>query len=133
MRLPMKILITGGTGVRDYIHVMDLAAGHVAALKVLARGDADSDVEPDVVPLLIANLGTSQGHSVLDVVNTFERVNGVKIAYQFVAHRAGDVPAYWADASYAERVLGWKATRSLADMCRDAWHWQRRNPEGLGG
>ena len=114
-----------GTGVRDYIHVMDLAKGHVAALKYLARRDAES--------LLIANLGTSQGHSVLDVVNTFERVNNVKIAHQFVARRPGDVPAYWADASYAERSLGWKATRSLDDMCRDAWNWQRLNPSGYAG
>ena len=114
-----------GTGVRDYIHVMDLAKGHVAALKYLARRDAES--------LLIANLGTSQGHSVLDVVNTFERVNNVKIAHQFVARRPGDVPAYWADASYAERSLGWKATRSLEDMCRDAWNWQRQNPSGYAG
>ncbi len=112
-----------GTGVRDYIHVMDLAEGHVAALRYLARADVD--------PLLIANLGTSRGHSVLDVVQTFERVNGVKIAHQFVARRPGDVPACWADASYAARVLGWKATRSLEDMCRDAWNWQRQNPEGF--
>ena len=113
-----------GTGVRDYIHVMDLAEGHVAALNYLARND--------VAPLLTANLGTSRGHSVLDVVKSFERVNGVTISHQFVARRPGDVPAYWADASYAERTLGWRATRSLDDMCRDAWNWQVNNPQGFG-
>ena len=111
-----------GTGERDYIHVMDLAEGHLAALRYF---DAD-----DAAPRLIANLGTSRGHSVLDVVNTFSRVNGMPIPHQFVARRPGDVPAYWADASFAERTLGWKATRSLEDMCRDSWNWQQQNPKG---
>ncbi|MFN5028541.1 MAG: UDP-glucose 4-epimerase GalE [Burkholderiales bacterium] len=111
-----------GTGERDYIHVMDLAEGHLAALRYLARTDAS--------PLMIANLGTSRGHSVLDVVNTFSRINGMPIPHQFVARRPGDVPAYWADASYAEKTLGWKTTRSLEDMCRDSWNWQKQNPTG---
>jgi UDP-glucose 4-epimerase len=114
-----------GTGERDYIHVMDLAQGHLAALGYFLR--------PAVSPLLIANLGTSRAHSVLDVVNTFVRVNGIPIPHQFVARRAGDVPAYWADASYAEHTLGWKATRSLEDMCRDSWNWQQKNPHGYSG
>jgi UDP-glucose 4-epimerase len=114
-----------GTGERDYIHVMDLAEGHLAALRYLVRSEA--------APLLIANLGTSRGHSVLDVVNTFSRVNGIPIPRQFVARRPGDVPAYWADATYAERTLGWRATRSLEDMCRDSWNWQKQNPQGYAG
>jgi len=111
-----------GTGVRDYIHVMDLAAGHLAALTYLARPGAEA--------MLAANLGSSRGHSVLEVVKTFERVNAVAIPHQFVDRRPGDVPAYWADASLAERVLGWRANRSLEDMCQDAWKWQRNNPDG---
>jgi UDP-glucose 4-epimerase len=114
-----------GTGERDYIHVMDLAEGHLAALRYLTRSDA--------APLMIANLGTSRGHSVLDMVNTFSRVNGVPIPHQFVARRPGDVPAYWADASYAEKTLGWKTTRSLEGMCRDSWNWQKQNPHGYRG
>jgi UDP-glucose 4-epimerase len=127
-RLPMLSIFghdyatADGTGERDYIHVMDLSEGHLAALRYLARDDA--------APLLIANLGTSRSHSVLDVVTTFSRVNDLPIPYQFVARRPGDVPAYWADASYAEHILGWKATRSLEDMCRDSWNWQKQNPQG---
>jgi UDP-glucose 4-epimerase len=127
-RLPMLSIFghdyatADGTGERDYIHVMDLSEGHLAALRYLARDDA--------APLLIANLGTSRSHSVLDVVTTFSRVNDLPIPYQFVARRPGDVSAYWADASYAEHTLGWKATRSLEDMCRDSWNWQKQNPQG---
>ncbi|MCA2999824.1 MAG: UDP-glucose 4-epimerase GalE [Rhodocyclaceae bacterium] len=114
-----------GTAERDYIHVMDLAEGHLAALHYLVRSDAPR--------LTIANLGTSRGHSVLDVVTTFARVNNTPIPYQFVARRPGDVPAYWADATRAEQTLGWKATRSLEDMCRDSWNWQTQNPTGYIG
>jgi UDP-glucose 4-epimerase len=127
-RLPMLSIFghdyatADGTGERDYIHVMDLSEGHLAALRYLGRDDA--------APLLIANLGTSRSHSVLDVVTTFSRVNDLPIPYQFVARRPGDVSAYWADASYAEHTLGWKATRSLEDMCRDSWNWQKQNPQG---
>lgn len=113
-----------GTGVRDYIHVMDLAEGHVAALKrleVSARAEA-----------LTVNLGTSNGSSVLEVVRAFESASGQKIPFEFAPRRPGDIASYYADASYAERELGWKAKRSLEDMCRDAWNWQKRNPHGLG-
>jgi UDP-glucose 4-epimerase len=111
-----------GTGVRDYIHVMDLAEGHVAALDHLemrAPGSA-----------FMCNLGSGQGHSVLDVIHTFERVNSITIPYEIVARRAGDVASYYADPTLATRVLKWRTQRSLADMCRDAWHWQKQNPQG---
>ena len=111
-----------GTGVRDYIHVMDLAEGHVAALR---RLDCASSAEQITI-----NLGTSKGSSVLDVVRTFEKINGVKIPHEFVPRRPGDVATCYADAALAERELGWKATRSLEDMCRDAWNWQSKNPNG---
>lgn len=114
-----------GTAERDYVHVMDLAEGHLSALRYLVRSDASR--------LMIANLGTSRGHSVLDVVTTFARANNTPIPYQFVARRPGDVPAYWADATRAEQTLGWKATRSLEDMCRDSWNWQTQNPTGYIG
>jgi UDP-glucose 4-epimerase len=114
-----------GTGVRDYIHVMDLADGHVAAVNALLRDDAPSRIA--------VNLGTSQGVSVMELVQTFERVNRLVIPRQVVARRAGDVPEYFADCTLAREVLGWKAMRSLEDMCRDAWHWQRNNPKGYAG
>jgi UDP-glucose 4-epimerase len=114
-----------GTGERDYIHVMDLAAGHLAALSYLSR--------PNAQPVSAINLGTSTPYSVLDVVKTFERVNRLPIPHRIAPRRPGDVPAYWADASLAERMLGWKATRTLEDMCRDAWNWQRQNPRGYAG
>jgi UDP-glucose 4-epimerase len=110
-----------GTGVRDYIHVMDLAEGHAAALTYLER------VAPSVLTL---NLGTSRGSSVLEVIAAFERASGVSIPREFVARRAGDVPEYFADATAAKGILGWSPSRSLDDVCRDAWHWQSRNPNG---
>jgi UDP-glucose 4-epimerase len=119
-----------GTGVRDYIHVMDLADGHVAAVNALL-GSASLAHDTSVLSNLLAvNLGTSAGVSVLELVTAFERVNRVTIPRQFVARRPGDVPAYFADAQLAERLLGWRATRSLDDMCRDSWNWQRQNPNG---
>ena len=111
-----------GTGVRDYIHVMDLAEGHVAALRRLERASSAEQIT--------LNLGTSQGSSVLDVVRAFEKVNGVKIPHEFAPRRPGDVAMCYANAAMAERELGWKATRSLEDMCRDAWNWQSKNPNG---
>ena len=112
-----------GTGVRDYIHVVDLAEGHVAALDHLARGgDA-----------LTVNLGTGRGHSVLEVVRAFEAASGRRVPYEIVGRRAGDVAACWADPALAGRLLGWHATRDLAAMCRDAWRWQSMNPDGYGG
>ena len=109
-----------GTGVRDYIHVVDLAKGHVAAL---SYGTGHKGVEA-------FNLGTGTGYSVLDLVHTFERVNGVKIPYDIVERRAGDIAECYADASRAEKELGWKAEKTLEDMCRDTWNWQRNNPQG---
>ena len=111
-----------GTGVRDYIHVLDLAEGHAAALDALKRA------EPGTV--MTVNLGTGHGYSVLDLVDAFERVNGVTVPRQFAPRRPGDIATCYADPSLAARVFGWKARRGIEDMCRDAWNWQRKNPEG---
>ena len=103
-----------GTGVRDYIHVCDLAAGHTAALKnAFAPG------------VYIYNLGTGSGFSVLEIINTFERVNGVKVPYVITARRPGDIAACYADPSKAERELGFKAVHGIEDMCRDAWNYAK--------
>lgn len=104
-----------GTGVRDYIHVMDLAEGHVAALAYLRRNPG----------LLTVNLGTGKGESVLDVVHAFERASGHKVNYRLAPRRPGDVAECWADPSLARRLLGWKAARNLDRMCEDAWRWQQ--------
>lgn len=109
-----------GTGVRDYVHVMDLAEGHVAALRHAER-------QPGLVTL---NLGTGQGASVLDVVKSFERACGLRIAYEIGPRRAGDVPAYWGDPTLAESTLGWTAQRGIDQMCADSWRWQQANPNG---
>ena len=111
-----------GTGVRDYIHVVDLAKGHVAAVKY-ACGNTGCEV---------FNLGTGTGYSVLDMVHTFCRVNNVKVPYEIVARRPGDIATCYADPSRSARVLGWKAEHTLADMCRDSWNWQSKNPMGYG-
>jgi UDP-glucose 4-epimerase len=112
-----------GTGVRDYIHVQDLAAGHVAALQALVAHQESFTV----------NLGTGRGQSVLDVVHAFERASGRPVPYQFAPRRPGDVAQYYADPSLAKSLLGWCATHTLADMCADAWRWQQGNPEGYAG
>ena len=112
-----------GTGVRDYLHVMDLAEGHVAALRFLER-EARS---------IIANLGTGRGYSVLEVVRAFERACGKSIALEFHPRRAGDVAQCYADAKRAARELGWRARLTLKEMCRDAWGWQSQNPDGYPG
>lgn len=109
-----------GTGVRDYIHVVDLALGHVAALKALGNNSG----------LLTVNLGAGRGYSVLELVHTFEKTTGKKIPHKIVARRAGDIAIYFADATYAKKVLGWQTTKSLEDICRDTWHWQSKNPQG---
>lgn len=109
-----------GTGVRDYIHVVDLAQGHLAALDYLAE-------HPGV---LTVNLGTGRGYSVLEMVAAFERASGRKIPYRIVARRPGDVAASWADPSLARELLNWEANLDIDDMCRDAWNWQSRNPSG---
>lgn len=110
-----------GTGVRDYIHVVDLARGHVAAVKYIT---AHKGCE-------VFNLGTGVGYSVLDMVNTFQTVNGVSVPYEIVARRPGDIAICYADPAKSEKVLGWKAEHTLADMCRDSWNWQSKNPNGF--
>ena len=112
-----------GTGVRDYIHVQDLAHGHSLALRHLLDGRGN----------ITANLGTGKGYSVLDLVRAFERASGRPIPYDIVSRRPGDVDACYADPTLAERLLGWRATRDLDDMCRDSWRWQSQNPNGYGG
>jgi len=110
-----------GTGVRDYIHVMDLANGHADALRYLLREKRS----------ITANLGTGRGHSVLEVVRAFERASGRPVPLDIVARRPGDVDATYADASLATTALGWHATRDLDAMCVDSWRWQSMNPNGL--
>ena len=109
-----------GTGVRDYIHVVDLARGHVCALKAIEQGCG----------LGLYNLGTGHGYSVLDVVKAFERVNGVKVPYSIKPRRPGDIATCYSDPSKAERELGWKAQYGLDEMVRDSWNWQKKNPNG---
>ncbi|MFO7629233.1 MAG: UDP-glucose 4-epimerase GalE [Prochlorococcaceae cyanobacterium] len=110
-----------GTGIRDYIHVMDLAEGHLAALDVLLR---------EAPQLLSLNLGSGQGHSVLEVVRAFEQASGRPVPYELVPRRAGDAAITVADASLAAERLGWRTQRSLEEICRDGWQWQRANPKG---
>lgn len=109
-----------GTGVRDYIHVVDLARGHVAAADFAMKHTGTE----------IINLGTGHGYSVLDIVKAFEKVNGVKVPYKIEARRPGDIAECWADPTKAKELLGWNATKNLEDMCRDAWRWQTQNPNG---
>ncbi|WP_242300395.1 GDP-mannose 4,6-dehydratase, partial [Bacillus cereus group sp. BfR-BA-01321] len=109
-----------GTGVRDYIHVVDLANGHVKALeKVLSTTGVDA-----------YNLGTGMGYSVLEMVEAFEKVSGKKVPYKITERRPGDVAVCFADASKAKRELGWEATRGLEEMCADSWRWQSENKAG---
>ena len=110
-----------GTGVRDYIHVVDLALGHLRALERLRREDG----------LFTVNLGTGTGYSVLDMVRAFEAASGRKVAYQIVDRRPGDIASCYADPSLAFELLGWRATRGIDEMCADAWRWQSRNPAGV--
>jgi UDP-glucose 4-epimerase len=109
-----------GTGVRDYIHVVDLAEGHVAALDYVLQHPG----------LLTVNLGTGHGASVLEMVQAFEAASGREIPYEIVARRSGDIAQCWADPALAESLLGWRATRTLEAMCADAWRWQQSNPHG---
>jgi UDP-glucose 4-epimerase len=109
-----------GTGVRDYIHVMDLAEGHVKALAWLQNHTGAH----------VFNLGTGRGYSVLEVVKAFETASGRPVPYRFSPRRAGDVAAVYADAMKAEQELKWKASRGIEAMCRDAWNWQQQNPMG---
>ena len=110
-----------GTGVRDYIHVVDLAIGHVKALAAIERKCG----------IAVYNLGTGKGYSVLDVVHAFEEATGVRIPYTIRPRRAGDIAVCYSDPSKAEKELGWKARFDLVDMCRDAWRWQKNNPNGF--
>ena len=109
-----------GTGVRDYIHVVDLAKGHVKALKKIGENPG----------LAIYNLGTGKGYSVLDIVKNFEAATGVKIPYVIKPRRAGDIATCYCDASKAEKELGWKAENGIREMCEDSWRWQSDNPQG---
>ena len=111
-----------GTGVRDYIHVVDLAKGHVAAVKFVTE-HAGCEV---------FNLGTGCGYSVLDMVKTFQEVNNVPVPYQIVDRRPGDLATCYAEPGKSAEMLGWKAEKTLADMCRDSWRWQSQNPNGFG-
>ncbi len=110
-----------GTGVRDYIHVVDLANGHLKAIEYINAGNKGTE---------IFNLGTGTGYSVLDIVNTFSRVNDIDIPYAIMERRAGDVAIVTADPTKANEILNWKAQRGLDEMCRDSWNWQSNNPNG---
>ena len=109
-----------GTGVRDYIHVVDLVIGHVKALNKIR----------EKCGLKIYNLGTGHGYSVLDIVKAFEKASGVKIPYVITARRPGDIATCYADASKAKAELGWEAQYGIEEMCEDSWRWQKNNPEG---
>lgn len=109
-----------GTGVRDYIHVVDLAYGHIQALKKASSSTG----------VWTVNLGTGIGYSVLDMVKAFEHASGKKVPYKIVERRSGDVAASYADPVYAKEILDWEAKLDLDDMCRDSWHWQSKNPNG---
>ena len=111
-----------GTGVRDYIHVVDLAKGHVAAVSHLMKTPGES----------VFNLGTGTGYSVLDMVKAFEEANGVPVPYKIVDRRPGDLATCYADPAKSAEKLGWKAEKTLVDMCRDTWRWQSQNPMGFG-
>ncbi len=111
-----------GSGVRDYIHVVDLAKGHVAAIKYILKNKGCE----------VFNLGTGCGYSVLQMVENFEKANGVKVPYVIGPRRAGDLAECYADPSKSEKLLGWKAEKGIFDMCKDAWNWQKNNPDGYG-
>lgn len=111
-----------GTGVRDYIHVVDLAEGHVKAVDNILEGKKG---------VQIFNLGTGKGYSVLDIVKAFEKASGVKIPYKIVGRRDGDIATCYSDPTKAKEVLGWEAKRDLQEMCEDSWRWQSQNPNGF--
>ena len=112
-----------GTGVRDFIHVSDLAEGHVAALRYLLAGKGS----------IVANLGTGRGSSVLELVRAFEQASGRNVPFEIAPRRAGDIDACYADPTRANQLLGWRATRDLQTMCADSWRWQNLNPNGFAG
>lgn len=112
-----------GTGVRDYIHVVDLAEGHIKALEKLSSHPG----------LVTYNLGTGKGYSVLEIIQNFEKACGKKIPYKITERRPGDIDMCYADPGKAKKELGWEAKRDIAEMCEDAWRWQSKNPKGFGG
>ncbi len=109
-----------GTGIRDYIHVTDLADGHVKALDKINSFNK----------VMTINLGTGTGYSVLDMVKAFEKASGKKVPYKIAPRRAGDIAKCFADPSYAKEILGWEATKGINEMCEDSWRWQSNNPNG---
>lgn len=121
-----------GTGVRDFIHVTDLAQGHVAALDYLEQQTSSEIYSNTASPIgfLPINLGTGKGTSVLELISTFSDVSGQAIPYQFASRRAGDIASCYASSEKAKNLLGWQAELSIADMCKDTWHWQSMNPNG---
>ena len=145
-------LTPDGTGVRDYIHVMDLAEGHVAALRCMEKAESSSPQSQEsnlnfsstsslssprrrqsksiITAPLIVNLGTGSGYSVLEMLHAFEKASGKTIPYQITDRRPGDIASCYADPSLAEKMLAWKAARSLEEMCADTWRWQSQNPTG---
>ena len=108
-----------GTGVRDYIHVIDLAKGHIKAIEKINELFCSE-----------INLGTGRGYSVLEIIKSFENSSGEKIKFEFKNRREGDIDANYADPSKAEKILNWKAKLNIDDMCRDTWNWQEKNPNG---
>ena len=112
-----------GTGVRDYIHVVDLADGHVKAINYIE--DENNTINP-----LVVNLGTGNGYSVLDMIKAFESASGKKIAYKIVKRRDGDIAKCYSDTSYAKEILNWEAQKGIQEMCEDSWRWQSNNPNG---
>ena len=112
-----------GTCVRDYIHIMDLASGHVAALRKMFEKNVQE-------PFQVYNLSTGNGASVLDIIKAFEKVTGMKIPLEYQGRRQGDVPASYANSQLAEKELGWKADKTLDQMIEDVWRWQSENPQG---
>lgn len=115
-----------GTGVRDYIHIMDLAEGHIAALRKMEKTVSRKSTQK---PMII-NLGTGRGYTVMEMIHAFAEVSGKKIPYRITKRRPGDVAACYADTMLARKLLGWKAKRNLEDICIDAWRWQFNNPSG---
>ena len=109
-----------GTGLRDYIHVDDLVAGHLVALNALNEDHS----------LLTVNLGSGKPHSVLEIITAFEKASGIKISYEVVGRRIGDLSEYYADPRLAKSVLGWEAKLGIDRMCADVWRWQKQNPHG---
>ena len=109
-----------GTGVRDYIHVVDLAKGHVKAIERLAKNDG----------VFVCNLGTGKGYSVLEIIHAFEKASGKEIPYVIDGRRAGDIATCYSSPEKAEKELNWRAEKGIEEMCEDAWRWQSRNPNG---